>query len=175
MAPDFTVGCIEYDNNIVARVTCSIIAPLDKSISIIGDNGTLYTKYVRNDGSPVYFSKTPYNKVSHAIGTRLENCRIKLESFLRLPFSLTGLRFEKKYPYARRPVFRRSGGTKLADFLRGPAEQVNAIVEKRPCRLSADLAVHLVELIETLQYPERFERPRVMKTSFAPIVPLPWL
>lgn len=174
IAPDFTVGVIEYDNNITARVTCSIVAPIDKSISIIGDLGTLYTKYVRNDGSPVYFSKTPYNKLSHAIGTRLENWRIRLESILRLPFSLSGLKFEKKYPYARHPLFRRSGGTKLADFLRGPAEQVDALSEKRPCRLSADMAVHIVELIETLQYPERYERPRVMTTSFSPIAPLPW-
>ncbi|MFO0814696.1 MAG: Gfo/Idh/MocA family oxidoreductase [Gemmatales bacterium] len=174
MAPDFTVGVIEYDNNIVARVTCSIVAPIDKSISIIGDNGTLYTKYVRNDGAPVYFSKTPYNKVSHAIGTRLENFRIKLEHFLRLPFSLSGLRYEKKYPYARRPVFRRSGGTKLADFLRGPAEQVEAIRDKRPCRLSAELGVHIVELIETLQYPDRFPRPCTLTTTFEPIAPLSW-
>lgn len=174
MAPDFTVGCIEYDNNIVARVTCGIVAPLDKSLSIIGEKGTLYTKYVRNDGSPVYFSKTPYHKLSHALGTRLSNWRVRLEHFLRLPFSLSGLTFERKYPYARRPGFRQSAGTKVADFLRGPSEQAESITQGRPSRLSAELGAHVVELIETLQYPERFPRPRTLTTTFPSIEPLPW-
>ncbi|HMP18108.1 MAG TPA: hypothetical protein PKD72_13875, partial [Gemmatales bacterium] len=151
MAPDFTVGCIEYDHNIVARVTCGVVAPLDKSLTIIGEKGTLYTKYVRNDGSPVYISPTPPRRLSHAIGTRLSNWRVKLEHFLRLPFSVSGLKLERKYPYARRPSFRRSAGTKVADFLRGPSEQVEAIQQQRPCRLSGELGVHMVEILETLQ------------------------
>jgi len=174
MAPDFTVGCIEYDNDVVARVVCGLVAPLDKSISIIGDKGTLYTKNVRNDGSPVYFSKTPHNKLSHAIATRLENWRVRIEHKLNLPFSVSGLSFERKYPYARRPSFRQSSGTKVADFLRGPSEQIEAIVQGRPCRLSAEMGAHIVELIETLQYPERFPRPRTLTTTFRPIEPLAW-
>jgi hypothetical protein len=71
-------------------------------------------------------------------------------------------------------VFRRSGGTKLADFLRGPSEQVEAIRDNRPCRLSAELGVHIVELIETLQHPDRFPRPRTLTTIFDPIAPLLW-
>lgn len=174
MAPDFTVGCIEYDNNIVARVTCGIIAPVDKSIQIIGENGVLYTKYVRNDGSPVYFKKIPYNRITHGIASRISNWRIRIESLLRLPFSISGTLFEKKYPYARPPVFRSATSNKLVDFLRGPSEQVEAIKQNRPCRLSADLGVHMVEIIETLQYPERFPRPRTLETTFDPIAPLPW-
>src|ERR1700730_11098055 len=57
MAPDFSVGCIEYDQDIVARVTCSIVAPADKSIVIIGENGLLHTKHVRDDASPVYLRR----------------------------------------------------------------------------------------------------------------------
>ena len=41
MAPDFTVGCIEYGDDVVARVTCSLVAPKDKSLTIIGDDGIL--------------------------------------------------------------------------------------------------------------------------------------
>jgi predicted dehydrogenase len=174
MAPDFTVGCIEYDHGIVARVTCSIVAPVDKSITIIGESGTLSTKYVRNDGSPVYFERTPYNRLSHAITSRLGNLRIRLEHLLRLPFSISGLQIQRKYPYARRPKFRSSTGNKLVDFLRGPAELVEAIEQQRPCRLSPELGVHMVELIETLQFPERFDCPRTLQTTFDPIEPLPW-
>ena len=57
---------------------------------------------------------------------------------------------------------------------RAPAEQVEAIRDKRPCRLSAELGVHIVELIETLQYPDRFPRPCTLTTTFEPIAPLSW-
>ena len=106
--------------------------------------------------------------------SRLGHLRVKLEQVLRLPFSISGLRFERKIPYARRPKFRSSAGNKPVDFMRGPAELASAIREERPCRLLPELGVHMVELIETLQYPERFENPRTLKTSFDPIEPLPW-
>jgi predicted dehydrogenase len=174
MAPDFSVGCIEYDNGIVARVTCSIVAPLDKSITIIGERGHLHTKYVRNDGSPVYIAATPPNRYMAGIATRLGHWRVKVEQMLRLPFSISGLRIEKKVPYARKPKFKNSAGAKPVDFMRGPAELAAALREGRACRLSPELGWHMVELIETLQYPQRFEMPRTLKTSFEPIQPLPW-
>lgn len=174
MAPDFTVGCIEYDNDVVARVTCSIVAPLDKSIVIVGEKGTLYTKYVRNDASPVYIEKTPPNRIFSGITSRLKHLQVRFEEMLHLPFSISAFKFEKKYPYARRPGFHRSGGNKPVDFLRGPAEMAGAIREGRPCRLSPELGLHMTELIETLQYPERFENPRTINSRFDPIQPLPW-
>jgi len=174
MAPDFTVGCIEYDNGVVARVTCSIVAPMDKSITLIGERGNLHTKYVRNDGAPVYVKRTPPNRYVAGLGSRFGHMRVKFEQLLRLPFSVSGLTIEKKYPYARKPNFKNSAGNKPVDFLRGPAELAAAVREGRPCRLSPGLAWHLVELIETLQYPERFDRPRTLKTTFEPIEPLAW-
>ncbi len=174
MAPDFTVGCIEYDNDVVARVTCSIVAPLDKSIVIIGEKGTLYTKYVRNDASPVYIEKTPPNRMVAGIASRAKHLLVRIEELLHSPFSIAAFKFERKYPYARRPSFRRSRGNKPVDFLRGPADMAEAIREERPCRLSPELGVHMTELIETLQYPERFENPRIINSSFDPIQPLPW-
>jgi predicted dehydrogenase len=174
MAPDFTVGCIEYDDDVVARVTCSIVAPLDKSIVIVGEKGTLYTKYVRNDASPVYIEKTPPNETVTAIANRLRPLLVRIEGLLHLPFSITAFKFEKKYPYARKPGFRSSRGNKPVDFLRGPAEMAEAIREGRPCRLSPELGLHMTELIETLQYPERFESPRTINSRFDPIQPLPW-
>jgi predicted dehydrogenase len=174
MAPDFTVGCIEYDNDIVARITCSIVAPLDKSVVIIGEKGTLYTKYVRNDASPVYIEKTPPNRMVAGIASRAKHLLVRLEELLHLPFSIAAFKFEKKYPYARKPGFRSSRGNKPVDFLRGPAEMAEAIREGRPCRLSPELGLHMTELIETLQYPERFESPRTINSRFDSIQPLPW-
>ena len=59
MAPDFTVGCIEYPGGVVARVTCGLVAPKDKSLTIIGDDGILSIANVRNDVCPVYVRSIP--------------------------------------------------------------------------------------------------------------------
>lgn len=174
MAPDFTVGCIEYDNDVVARVTFSVVAPLDKSIVVIGEKGTLYTKYVRNDASPVYIEKTPPNRIIAGIASRAKHLLVRIEALFNLPFLIPAFKFETKYPYARKPKFRSSSGNKPVDFLRGPAEMAEAIRGGRPCRLSPELGVHMTELIETLQYPERFSSPRIINSSFDPIQPLPW-
>jgi hypothetical protein len=49
-----------------------------------------------------------------------------------------------------------------------------AIRHKRPCRLSGKLGLHLVEVIEALQYPERFGGKRTISSRFDPIQPLSW-
>ncbi len=174
MAPDFSVGCLEYENGVVARVTCSLVAPIDKSIVIIGEEGVLSTKYVRNDASPVYIQATTPNRLLNALGSRFKHLRGRVEHVLRLPFSYGGAKLERKVPYARRPSFRGVGANKPVDFLRGPSELAQAIRESRPCRLSPELGLHMIEVIETLQYPERFDRPREIASRFAPIEPLPW-
>ena len=63
MAPDFSVGCIEYDNGIVARVTCGLVAPRDKSLLIVGDEGYLLVNYLRNDHEPVYLRRYKRTKL----------------------------------------------------------------------------------------------------------------
>ena len=62
MAPDFTVGCIEYADGVVARVTCGLVAPKDKSLTIIGDDGILMVADVRNDVCPVYVRSIPASR-----------------------------------------------------------------------------------------------------------------
>ena len=59
MAPDFTSGCLEYDHGIVARVTCGLVAPHDKSLTIIGDDGVLTVRDVRHDAGPVLLTREP--------------------------------------------------------------------------------------------------------------------
>ena len=181
MAPDFTVGLLEYDDEVVCRVTCSIVAPIDKSITIIGDKGILYTKYVRNDASPVYFKPNVPGKAGKIAG-RVSALKGMIEKRLGLPFSVPGMNVEQKLPYARQPAsttagggnLLRSGGNKPVDFLRGPSEMVAAIREGRPSRLPPELGLHMTELVEGLQYPERFDPVRELTTEIPTIEPLPW-
>lgn len=172
--PDFSVGCIEYDHGIVARVTCSLVAPADRSITIIGDEGVLYTTCVRDDAAPVYWQPARPGRLGAGLGAALGGLQNRFAHALRLPYAVSGWRMARRYPYARRPSFRGAGWNKPVDFLRGPEELARAILERRPCRLSAELGVHVTEFVETLQYPARFGHVRDIGSTFAPIAPLPW-
>jgi hypothetical protein len=78
-----------------------------------------------------------------------------------------------RYPLTRKPPRHFVGTDKLVDFCRGPAELADAILEKRPCRLSPELGWHVAELIERIQYPERFRDRHTLVSTFDPIQPLP--
>ncbi|HWY87805.1 MAG TPA: Gfo/Idh/MocA family oxidoreductase, partial [Gemmataceae bacterium] len=175
MAPDFTVGCIEYAEGVVARVTCGLVAPKSKSLAIVGDDGVLSTNNLRNDVAPVYVRQIPSGRIQGAIERRLNRVTSWLESRLpSVPWTETEWHFRRKVPLARILNGRVGKPAVSADFCRGPAEMAEAIRERRPCRLSARLGLHITEMIETLQYPERYPGKRVIESVFDPIEPLPW-
>ncbi len=175
MAPDFSVGCIEYGNGVVARVTCGLVAPRDKSIMIVGDDGVIVAPHVRQDEGPVYLRYIPARGRIGSIERRLNAVRMWLEKNLNwVPWSGHDWFLQRKIPHARKPLGVAGSAVKAADFLRGPSEMAEAIRQRRPCRLSADLALHIVEIIEALQYPERFSGTRKIESTFDPIQPLPW-
>jgi predicted dehydrogenase len=175
MAPDFSVGCIEYGDGTVARVTCGLVAPRDKSLTIIGDHGIIYTNTVRNDVAPVYIRHIPARGRLSGVERRINRVRQCLQTYL--PFALGAgeeWHFKRKYPFARKPTGVIVDASKPVDFNRGPAELAEAIRQKRPCRLSGKLGLHIVDLVEALQYPERFGGKRTIHSTFDPIQPLPW-
>ena len=65
-------------------------------------------------------------------------------------------------------------GKPTMDFMRGVAELALAVRENRPCRLDEDFAVHITEVTEMLQHPERFPQPAAVASSFEPIAPMDW-
>lgn len=172
--PDFSVGCIEYPGNVVARITNSIIAPVDRSMSIIGDRGVIYTRELRNDASPVYLRNYATGRLSK-LEKRMKKLNLMVEEKMNdFQWSWNNWQLNLKVPYARKPTKVRSGKDKPVDFCRGPDEMAKSIREGRPCRLSGELGIHIFELIEGLQYPEKFERRHKITSTFAPIKPLEW-
>jgi len=149
MAPDLTIGCIEYDDDVVARVTCSLVAPFDKSITIVGDEGILRVGNIRHERCPVRFQPYQRSRMQAAIENRIDRLVMKMGR-PALPERWLGWR---SVPYVETPPRWMRSGHKLVDFLRGPSEMVAAHVERRPCRLSPELGWHIAELIEALQYP----------------------
>jgi predicted dehydrogenase len=169
MAPDFSVGCIEYPGGVVARVTCSIVAPEDKSLTIIGDDGVLLVENMRNDAAAVYVRSMPASRWRGALERRVNDLR----AVCRVPGHEKDWHIWTRYPFARTRPARFVSADKPVDFCRGPAEMVDAIEQGRQCRLSPELGWHVTELIERLQYPERFADGSALTSTFDPIPPLP--
>src|SRR5439155_1232860 len=84
MAPDFTVGCIEYADGVVARVTCGLVAPRDKSLTVVGDEGVLFVGNVRNDTGPVMVRAANLGRWQSGIARRTQWLHRWLEA--RIPW-----------------------------------------------------------------------------------------
>ena len=171
MAPDFTVGCLEFDAGVVARVTCGLTAPRDKSITIVGDKGTLSVGNVRDDAAPVMWRAATEQRLASIVRRRLPAVHRWLQA--RLSDAGVSALFAHPVPARRRTTTASAAPDKRVDFLRGPSEMADAIASGRRSRVPADFAVHIVEIVERLQYPERFND-RCVKTVFAPLEPMPW-
>lgn len=172
MAPDFTVGVIEYGGGIVARVTCGLVAPRDKSLMVVGDAGVLFVGNVRNDAGPVMLRPSCLGVWEARLSGRLEWLSRWLGQ--RLPGVSIEALWAQALPLVREPPGRMVGPGKPVDFMRGPAELAAAVREQRAARLSGAFAAHIVELVERLQYPERFVGREAITTGFPPIAPMPW-
>ena len=164
MAPDFTVGCLTYDDGVVARVTCGLVAPRDKSLMIVGDDGIIYTDTVRSDVGPVYFQKIPTEGRLGGIERRLNRVRGWLQDILPVvPWSGREWQFRRKLPLVKPGPKHLVSRGKAVDFLRGPAEMASSIQDGRPCEINCDQALHITELVAQLQYPS--DAPLPLQTS----------
>jgi len=152
VSPDFSVACIEFASGVVTRLTCSIIAPHDHSLRIIGDEGVLSIKDCWDYRAPVY-------------------TRRMLSIRRRVMMSP----WKSRYPLvdARQPRAGRRGMPKM-DFCRGIAEMAQAIGSRRPCRLSADYCLHVNEMVLAIQNAVGGGGPYQMATRFEPVQPMRW-
>lgn len=157
---DFSVACIEFASGVVARVTCSIFAPHDHELRIMGEKGILSIEDCWDYGSKVYLHKRT------KIG-------LKAEKHPRAA-KLVGLG-PKEVPLVRKPKFAyKTKGSNPMDFARGPAEMAAAIKERRPSRLSAEHALHVNEIVLAIQNPAEMGSPRTLTSKLGPIAPMPW-
>ena len=170
MAPDFTVGCIEYDDGVVARVTCGLVAPKDKSLTVVCDEGELFVGNVRNDCGKVFLRRARLTRLQAAVARRLSWLMRWLES----RFGVSGWPdvFQRRLSPVRTARETLVSPGKPVDFLRGPAEMAAALREQRPCLLSAELGAHIVEIVAALQYPDRSGSCKTLTTTFAAMHPM---
>jgi predicted dehydrogenase len=156
LAPDFSVACIQFVSGVVARLTCSILAPRDHSIKIVGDQGILYTNDSWNYRSPVF-------------SRRMVTIRRRMFlNPLRRSHSLPPAPFGKP----------KTKGAQSMDFARGPAELAASVRENRPSRLSPRFSLHVNELALAIHSAHGLDSTLGstyrMTTTFDPIEPMPW-
>ena len=151
-APDFSVACVKFASGVVARLTCSIVAPHDHSLRIFGDKGVLSIKDCWFYNSPVHLR-------------RMFNIRRKM--FLSPIKQKYRLKNSKSRKFNYRAAFQ-------MDFARGIAEVANAISEKRPCRLSARYSLHVNELVLAIHNAKQNNGTYKINSTFESIEPMPW-
>lgn len=151
-APDFSVGTLFFESGVVARLTCSVIAPHDHELRIIGDKGVIEMDECWNNAAPVRVRKR------FTLRRRLVNAPIARRLRLKGP---THLKLGRK-------------GAATMNFALGVVEMRNSILEDRPCRLSTDLSLHMNEVTLALQNAGEHSGSVAMATRFEPVEPMPW-
>lgn len=152
-APDFSVAVIRYASGQVARLTCSIIAPVDHSIRVFGDRGRISTDDCWKPRSPVWLKR------------RIHLGRISVEPPFRTKVSLLG-----------DPLMRRRGRAirHNVDFCLGPVEMARSLRERRPCRLSARFCLHVNEIVVAIHQATEQGSTVKLRSTFDPMEPMPW-
>ncbi len=145
-APDFSVACIVFASGVVARLTCSILAPRDHSIRIFGEHGVLSTPDNWLNDGPVHVQRWL------TLGRRTFLNPIKRRCPpVRLPH----------------PRVRRRGASQM-DYLLGVQELCDAVREHRPSRLSADFCLHTNEIVLAIHNAGATGAPYRPTTTFDP-------
>lgn len=134
IAADFSVACIQFHSGIVARLTCSIVAPSDHSLRIVGEKGVLSIDDCWHLASPVrLFRFTPL--------------RLRAETFPWLRRNgLARAIYRLNGTHLLRTSWRRRLKRHEIDYLLGVSELASALRQNRPCRMSAELAFHVTEI-----------------------------
>jgi predicted dehydrogenase len=151
-APDFSVAILFFENGMVARLTCSIVAPHNHALRVIGSKGVLEMNESWNNDAKVRFRRR------FTVRRRLVNSPLARRIRLNAP---------------THPKVGRRGAASM-NFALGPAEMLSALQEGRPCRMSADFALHLNEVTLAIQNARDSGGVTVMQTRCSPIEPMTW-
>jgi len=151
-APDFSVALIRFQSGVVCRLTCSIIAPHDHELTVIGDKGILSL-------DDCWFYRAPIT-----LRRRWKIRRRMLFSPIKRKLRLQKSQADK--------VSRK--GAAAMDFARGITELANALNEQRDSRLSPRFSLHITELALAIHNAGTDGGTYTVKSRFEPMTPMPW-
>lgn len=179
--PDFSVACLDFESGVVGRLTCSIAAPTDHRMRIIGNRGMVSADTYRDYTCPVYLE--PFRMTS----LKGHNLRaVRNSPLLRALFGVGGRRVplaESPAPgsgtiwrdpgpaLSPRAVLRRLRAAQrgVQDKSIGLAELAEAIAQDRPHFPPMDFTLHLTELTLAIQAAGPDGASRTLSTRFAPL------
>jgi predicted dehydrogenase len=151
-APDLSVAAIRFESGVVARLTCSILAPRDHGIRVIGDEGVLSVR------DSWFYSEPVLRRRWLRLGRR----------FVLSPLA-------RRCRPARPPTGRlpRRGAAQM-DYLLGVQELADALRAGRPSRLGPDFCLHANEVVLAIHGALGDRSPYLPVTRCAAIAPMPW-
>jgi len=182
--PDYSVACLHFANGASARITCSVVAPRDHRMRVIGDKGEVVSDSYRQYQSPVFierYSMAGLNarkfqtlRAHPALGRLfgIGGQRVKLvrnwkssavEGDQQVRSSLKQRVFEW---VRRREVY-------AQDKFAGIAEMARELSGGRPQFLSPDFIMHINELTLLVQGAGPLGIAVKPTTGFAPLGPIP--
>lgn len=178
--PDFSVAVLDFESGVVGRLTCSIAAPVDHRMRIIGNKGQVSTDTYRHYEAPVWLE--PFLPLSMKARNAMS---LRRHSVLGWLFGIGG----RRVPLVKSPppglktaqdeisgsgpkawlkrLRRREFGQQ--DKLLGLAELANAIDQDRPHFPSPDFTLHLTELTLAIQSAGVNGASYAMDTRFEPM------
>lgn len=180
--PDFSVACLDFESGVVGRVTCSIAAPYDHRMRIIGNKGMVHADTYRHYDCPVYLE--PFGKLT--LNARKART-VRTSSVLQWIFGVGGRRVplvqsappgsrEKldilgKKGWSPKVLLNRLKRRQLGqqDKSIGPAELADAIATGRPHFPSHDFTLHLTELTLAIQGAGADGISRRLQSRFDPV------
>ena len=184
--PDFSVACIAFKSGVVARLTCSIVAPYDHRLRVVGDKGVVSVDECWHYATPVSLERfSPLSLNGRKARTARTNPLFwplfgiggKPQKLVIAPRS----NFKKRWSEIRSGKRSIPGALVKAikkrelvsmDFFRGVEEMAFALKQKRRCLLPADFVLHVVEITLAMQEAGRTGSACKLTTTFEPVSPM---
>ncbi|MBO9671171.1 MAG: Gfo/Idh/MocA family oxidoreductase [Sphingobium sp.] len=151
-APDYSSATLFFESGMVARLTCSIIAPHDHRLRVFGERGVAEIAQAWNNQAPVKL------RSRFVIRRRLMNSPIAAKA--------------KPGAWTTHPFVDRKQSA--MNFMLGPAEMLDAIAVGRPAKLGGDFALHLTEVTLAVQNAGSTSGAQAMTTRFRRTAPVRW-
>jgi len=153
LGPDFSVGCLTFRSGLVARLTSGLAMPRDRSLTIVGDKGTIAVRDLWDNRSPIHVELAGARRpLLHRLIDRLE------------------WQFQRKFAFrliAGKPIAYPRALERNAlpaypsqiDFMRGIAVQADAIRQGAKPFFSGETALHLTDIALALHAGKRDHTP----------------
>jgi len=157
LANDFAVACCTFANGTVARLTCGLVAAQNRSLTIIGSTATLKVRDGWDYRSPIHLHSTTKPISRWNLIGRMSRKWLGYSSEWR-----RGAR--QKYEHTKKKV---PEAPSRMDFMLGPSKMAEAIATGTELRMSAELALHVTELVLAIQNADTTPMPYNPLTRFS--------